>query len=164
MDIEQVNKIKRLTIIALASDDELEETIVLKGGNAIDLIYRDRFDSASRTSYDLDFSVEREFHRDEEEIKMRIEKTLVNTFREHGYVVIDYKFIRKPKNRNEATAEFWGGYLVTFKVLGHEEYGKLKDNIDAQRRMLLYSGPIIRLFLSWSSANMSMLPEKKRLR
>lgn len=40
MNVELVNKIKRITIIALASDDELMETIVLKGGNAIDLVYR----------------------------------------------------------------------------------------------------------------------------
>lgn len=89
MDIELVNKIKRLTIIALASDDELIETIVLKGGNAIDLLYRNSLGTVSRTSYDLDFSVEEEFFRDEEEIKTRIEKTLINTFLEHGYVIFD---------------------------------------------------------------------------
>lgn len=45
-----------------------------------------------------------------------------------------YKFSPKPKKKNETTAEFWGGYLVTFKVLEQEQHEKLKDNIDAQRR------------------------------
>jgi hypothetical protein len=36
MDIDVVNKIKHLAFIALASDDELSEALVLKGGNAID--------------------------------------------------------------------------------------------------------------------------------
>lgn len=134
MNIELVNKIKRLTIIALASDDELIETIVLKGGNAIDFFYRGSLDTVSRASYDLDFSVEDDFFKDEAAINKRIENTLVKTFREHGYVVIDYKFMNKPKKVNEATADFWGGYLVTFKVLEEAEYNKVKDNLAAQSR------------------------------
>lgn len=35
MDISIVNRIKRITIIALVSDDTLVEQLVLKGGNAI---------------------------------------------------------------------------------------------------------------------------------
>ena len=58
MDIDLVNKIKRIALIALASDDELVETLVLKGGNAIDLAYKPKNDTISRTSYDLDYSIE----------------------------------------------------------------------------------------------------------
>jgi predicted nucleotidyltransferase component of viral defense system len=135
MDIETVNKIKRLAIIALASDDELIETIVLKGGNAIDIAYHDSSKSVSRTSYDLDFSIEDgDFKEDLESIKQRIEKTLVQTFSENGYVVIDYKFINKPKTIKEPVADFWGGYLVTFKVIGQDEYDKNLGNLDQQRR------------------------------
>ncbi len=36
MNINLVNKIKSLAIIALASDDNLVESLVLKGGNAIE--------------------------------------------------------------------------------------------------------------------------------
>jgi hypothetical protein len=32
MNIDLVNKIKRIALIALASDDELVESLVLKGG------------------------------------------------------------------------------------------------------------------------------------
>ena len=70
MNLELVNKIKELAIIVLASDDQLIESIVLKGGNAIDIAYRDN-NSISRTSYDLDFSIEDgDFQDDESRIPL----------------------------------------------------------------------------------------------
>ena len=36
---ERVEEIKRLALIAMFSDDDLMQTLVLKGGNAMDLIY-----------------------------------------------------------------------------------------------------------------------------
>lgn len=134
MNVELVNKIKRITIIALASDDELMETIVLKGGNAIDLVYRKSSATLSRASYDLDFSVEDEFFQDEQAISQRIQKTLEKTFLEYDYIVIDYKFQNRPKKANEVTADFWGGYLVTFKVVERVQYEQVKDSIEDQRR------------------------------
>jgi predicted nucleotidyltransferase component of viral defense system len=134
MNVELVNKIKRITIIALASDDELMETIVLKGGNAIDLVYRKSSGTLSRASFDLDFSVENEFFQDEQAISQRIQKTLEKTFLEYDYVVIDYKFQNRPKKANEVVADFWGGYLVTFKVLERAQYEQVKGNVDDERR------------------------------
>jgi len=46
-------QIRRAAIAALFSDDVLTEYLVLKGGNALDLIYG----ITSRTSMDLDFSM-----------------------------------------------------------------------------------------------------------
>jgi hypothetical protein len=37
MDLQRINRIKELLIIALFSDNELLESMVLKGGNAVDL-------------------------------------------------------------------------------------------------------------------------------
>ena len=51
------DEIRRLTITALFSDDELYDEIVLKGGNAISLVYG----YGSRGSLDLDFSIEQDF-------------------------------------------------------------------------------------------------------
>lgn len=48
MNIDIVNRIKRIAIIALASDDKLVETLVLKSGNAIDLAYRPSSEKVSR--------------------------------------------------------------------------------------------------------------------
>ena len=53
-----IEEIKNLVIIALASDDELMETLVLKGGNAIEILEKRHLITLSRASYDLDFSIE----------------------------------------------------------------------------------------------------------
>ena len=53
--------IKKLTIIAMFSDDDLLNRLVLKGGNALDIVYR----LNSRSSIDVDFSMEEEFRPDE---------------------------------------------------------------------------------------------------
>jgi hypothetical protein len=135
MDMELVNKIKRLAIIALASDEQLIETIVLKGGNAIDLAYKGNFDTISRTSYDLDFSIEDgDFNEDELTIAERIKKVLMETFLENDYVVLDYKFLHKPKKIREDVADFWGGYLVTFKIIEKSKYDLFKNDLDKQRK------------------------------
>ena len=52
-----LNDIRRLAIVALFSDDKLTEKLVLKGGNALSLVYG----VSSRTSLDLDFSMESDF-------------------------------------------------------------------------------------------------------
>jgi predicted nucleotidyltransferase component of viral defense system len=54
VDFEQVRK---LTITALFSDDELLERLALKGGNALGLVYH----LTSRSSFDRDFSIEGDF-------------------------------------------------------------------------------------------------------
>lgn len=136
-----INRIKRLTIIALASDDELVETIVLKGGNAIDLAYS-RQGTLHRTSYDLDFSIEDDFFKESEQmIRKRIERTLTQTFAEHDLIVLDYRFVSKPKNIKEEIADFWGGYQVTFKVVEKEKYNEKKGDIGKLRNAAIPLNP-----------------------
>lgn len=135
MDVNLVNKIKRIAIIALASDDELVETLVLKGGNAIDLAYRPQSELNSRTSYDLDYSIEDgDFTEDEISISRRIETTLKQTFQENDMVVFDFKFFNKPKINRQELADFWGGYKVEFKVTPKANFDKHKGNLDKLRR------------------------------
>ena len=135
MDPALVNQLKRIAIIALASDDELIETIVLKGGNAIDLAYQGNEKNVSRTSYDLDFSIEGgDFTEDESAISERIKLTLEKTFLEYGYVVMDYKFVSRPSKVRPEVADFWGGYLCTFKILGKKKYDELKESPEKQLR------------------------------
>lgn len=142
MDIELVNRIKRITIIALASDDELMETLVLKGGNAIDLAYQQDNDTVSRTSYDLDYSIfDGDFAEDQQEISDRIEATLRQTFLENNFVVFDYKFLNKPKQISEELIDFWGGYKVEFKVIGKDSYDKNVGNNDKIRRASIPLNP-----------------------
>jgi len=49
--------VRRRILIALFSDDELMDTLVLKGGNALALIYK----VGSRASIDMDFSIQSAF-------------------------------------------------------------------------------------------------------
>lgn len=143
MNIDIVNRIKRIAIIALASDDELVETLVLKGGNAIDLAYRPSSERASRTSFDLDYSlVNGDFDEDEEIISNRIKKTLEQTFLENEYVVIDYKFLHRPKRMREDLADFWGGYKVDFKVVERKLYDNYKGNITQVRNRAISVNPL----------------------
>jgi predicted nucleotidyltransferase component of viral defense system len=142
MNIDFVNKIKRIALIALASDDELVETLVLKGGNAIDLAYRTKSSTVSRTSYDLDYSIEDgDFSEDEITISKRIEGTLNQTFLENDYIIIDYKFFSKPKNIREEVADFWGGYKVEFKIVDKKIFDERKGNIDKLRRASISLNP-----------------------
>jgi len=57
VSVHDTDRIKRLIIAALVSDDELVGTLVLKGGNALSLAHK----LESRASFDLDFSMEGEF-------------------------------------------------------------------------------------------------------
>jgi len=59
--VDNFERIKKLVIIAMFSDDDLMDILVLKGGNAIDTIHN----IALRSSIDVDFSIENEFSKDE---------------------------------------------------------------------------------------------------
>lgn len=124
-----IEEVKKMVIIALASDDQLMETLVLKGGNAIDILSRGKTNGLSRTSYDLDFSMEDDFEEDLEEVKIRIENTIVRTFDENGLVVLDYKFTAKPSKINQSLKDFWGGYKVEFKIATKQQYDDAKGDI-----------------------------------
>lgn len=87
--------------------------LVLKGGNALNLIYN----LAERASIDLDFSIQNKIKaHDFPYIENKIKKTLVSNFRENNYQVIDFKFFERPKNPSEDHPEFWGGHRIEFKV------------------------------------------------
>jgi hypothetical protein len=40
IDFEQIERIKKLAIIALFLDNDLMDILVLKGGNALDIVYK----------------------------------------------------------------------------------------------------------------------------
>lgn len=138
--MQKIAIIKRLAIIALFSDDELMDSIVLKGGNAIDLLQKDTPNSFVRASYDLDFSITNgDFQNND--VSERIRKALSQTFTENGYTMFDYRFGEKPKEPNLELPEFWGGYKVEFKVLESSRYEELSGNIDKQRRNAISLNP-----------------------
>lgn len=104
---------------------------MLKGGNALDIIYK----LAGRSSIDIDFSISNKIPDDKlAVISERIRKTLSTTFNENGYELIDFRFYERPSQITDDMADFWGGYKVEFKIIEKQKYLKLKDNIDNLRR------------------------------
>src|SRR5208283_2597652 len=139
MEISKLDEIRKLGIIAMFSDDELMDMLVLKGGNAIALFYSEY----SRASIDLDFSLCDDFDKEKFEIiEAKIRRVLESTFQEHGYLVFDFKFYAKPKVRKEGLKDFWGGYRVEFKLIEQERLKDFDGDIQKMRvsAMALGSG------------------------
>ncbi|HUI43675.1 MAG TPA: nucleotidyl transferase AbiEii/AbiGii toxin family protein [Terriglobia bacterium] len=130
MDFDEV---RRLAIVALFSDDQLMEQLVLKGGNAISLVYG----VSSRASRDLDFSLASDFP-DLEDARRRIFRALKDRFDSAGYVVFDEILEPKPKLDGPDERPWWGGYELRFKLIERPEYERLKGRyakmqVDAYR-------------------------------
>ncbi|MBA7641622.1 hypothetical protein ES703_49307 [subsurface metagenome] len=123
LDLEKLEQIKRITIIALFSDDDLMDSLVLKGGNALDMIYG----IAQRASLDLDFSIDKEFNKSEiSTIHDKIRKVLKETFKAKGYEAFDIHFTEVPEHIHSTIPDFWGGYLIKFKIIETAKYEDLK--------------------------------------
>lgn len=95
--------IRRLVIIAMFSDDLLFDRLALKGGNALNLVYR----LGSRSSTDVDLSLENDFE-DLEDFERRIFRALKDRFGEAGYTVFDERFGKRPPQA-KVGEERWGG-------------------------------------------------------
>lgn len=114
-------EIRKMIIISLFTDDELYETFVLKGGNAL-LVYGIN----KRASMDIDVSMSGSFS--EEELHMvrdKLERNLKETFKRQGHDVIDVKLNKKPRHMDKEKEKFWGGYRLEFKIVSIENKRKL---------------------------------------
>ncbi len=114
-------KIRRQVITALASSDELADSLVLKGGNAIKIAHQ----LGDRASLDLDYSMERDFENPEE-TRQVIEKALERRFAEEGLKAFDVKLTPKP----EVAPDFkWGGYRLEFKLISEGDFEKYAGDL-----------------------------------
>jgi len=135
MEISKLDEIRKIGIIAMFSDDDLMEMLVLKGANAISLICKE----FSRASVDLDFAMKGAIDTtDITNISDKIRKTLEETFLERGYIVFDFEFTERPAVRREGLKEFWGGYRAEFKIIEKERY--VSGDIDGMRKISLPLG------------------------
>lgn len=131
MELDRLKQIKRLAIVAMFSDDDLMDTLVLKGGNLLDIVYG----VASRASVDLDFSMAGEFTPSQwSGLAARIQRRLRETFQPNGYEAFDVKLTERPDNLTPDMAGFWGGYRIEFKIIASEELTRLGGDISAARR------------------------------
>ena len=125
--------IKKTTITSLFADDDLLDLLVLKGGNAMDLVHK----VSSRASVDIDLSVDDSF--DYDTVWPKVETALRNGFAEKGYLAFDIKMTIKPGKMPDELASFWGGYLVEFKLISRaraEEVGLDQETMRREAIML----------------------------
>jgi len=127
--------IRRLVITAMFSDDVLYGQLALKGGNALNLVYR----LGSRSSLDVDLSLEKDFE-DLNDSRERIFRALQARFAEAGLTVFDLKFEKRPP-RPKPGAEMWGGYQIEFKLMETDKYASMTDDRDRTRREAFVIGP-----------------------
>ncbi len=127
--------IRRLVIIAMFSDDVLFGKLVLKGGNAISLVYK----YGARGSLDVDFSIEGEFE-DTEEIAKRIERALTDRFDAAGFIVFDCTFGPRPLVPSVDNPK-WGGYRIQFKIIERDSHRRFNGDPESIRRNATVIGP-----------------------
>src|ERR1035441_4071589 len=128
--------IRRTTITAPFADDELAGMLALKGGNALRLVHG----ITTRTSVDLDFSIAQDFP-DFPRTKERIFRVLKDRFDSAGYTVLDAKLLPKPKIDGEDTQPWWGGYLLSFKLIRNERYEELRSRPKKMSIEAMVTGP-----------------------
>jgi predicted nucleotidyltransferase component of viral defense system len=110
------------------SDDMLSEHLVLKGGNALNLVYG----LSSRTSLDLDFSMDSDFP-DVADARTRLFEALRDRFDALGFVVFDEQLEAKPRLQGEDMKPWWGGYELRFKIIEREKYEALEGRLEKLR-------------------------------
>lgn len=131
-----LREIRRLVIVALFSDDELMEKFVLKGGNALDIVYS----VGARSSVDVDVSMPDDFS-DVEDARERIFRALRDRFDSAGFVVFDERFQVRPSVMRPGQSPRWGGYQVDFKIADRETYARHGADLEALRRNASLVGP-----------------------
>ncbi|MEQ1802575.1 MAG: nucleotidyl transferase AbiEii/AbiGii toxin family protein [Gammaproteobacteria bacterium] len=131
--------VRRRILIAMFSDDELMESMVLKGGNALALVH----EVGNRASVDMDFSIPTSF-ANIEDTTARVFRALRIEFESVGYVIFDESFQPKPSQPHDRHPEWWGGYVVEFKIIEAALHAELRDDESALRRRSAVVGPMQR--------------------
>lgn len=129
-------EIRSLVIVALFAEDQLLDQLVLKGGNAINLIYG----YGSRSSLDIDCSIDGDFANADEAGQLLL-GSLKTTFREVGYEVFDFTFEPRPSIQRPGVDDRWGGYAAEFKVIERARLEHAQGSIEKMRRTAVEIGP-----------------------
>lgn len=111
----------------------------MKGGNAIAFTGVEPV----RRSIDLDFSIDGDLEDLGAlvDVQARIEALLVEVFSREGLTVFDVRLEKQPPRlRDDVLGDFWGGYLLEFKVLPTGVFDGL-DGQNDRRRQAVVVGP-----------------------
>lgn len=139
-------RIKELAVIGMFSDDVLMNALVLKGGNALDLIYR----ISIRASVDVDFSMQADFPGGLEAFRARVEASLTQTYAEEGLHAFDFKITDEPEGLTDDLKSFWGGYFIEFKLIEVEKARELGGDVEAMRRQAINLGKGLKFMIEVS--------------
>lgn len=127
--------IKKAIVLGLFSNDYLLERLVLKGGNALSLVY----EISTRASLDIDLSIPDEFE-DLDLASSQIESGLQQSFDLLSLTVFDFIMSEEPRVMSENLAGFWGGYKIVFKLIEKAKFRENYDNLEWLRRNSLSVG------------------------
>lgn len=130
------DEIRSLVIVALFAEDQLLDQLVLKGGNAINLIYG----YGSRSSLDIDCSIDGDF-ADPDQTGAILLRALQTRFRERDYEVFDFSFRPRPSVRRSEINSRWGGYAAEFKIIERSRLEYAEAGIEKMRRTAVEIGP-----------------------
>ena len=134
-ELMALENIKRIAIISLFSDDYLMDIFALKGGSAINIGYELHY----RESIDIDISMKEDFPKAAFSlIKTRLENIFKITFLENNYIIFDFKFFPNPSI--ERAENFWGGYIIEFKIIEKDYYDNFKYNPEDLRKRSIVIG------------------------
>lgn len=131
-----IEKIKQTAIVGMFSDDELMSSMVLKGGNAMDLIYK----ISSRASVDCDFSMHADFPGGSEALMERVERSMKKAFQDEDLHAFDFKVDDAPKTLSDDLKSFWGGYSISFKLIATDKAKKFATDPEGKRRNAINLG------------------------
>ena len=125
----EIADIRRHIVVAIFSDEFLLNHLVLKGGNALELVHGVIF----RGSLDIDLAMQDDFE-ELDDIENRIRLALQAQFESLGYIVFDFKFGPRPRKLGPHKPSTWGGYLVEFKLISQDKGAELDNDLERMRR------------------------------
>jgi hypothetical protein len=113
-------------IAAIASDAQLAELLVLKGGNALNIVH----EVGSRSSLDIDYSLTRD-PDDMEHFRERLFGRLRERLGPHELVLMDTSLEPKPRSAPEDPQ----GYVAEFKLVRLEDFTRLAASLPMLRKL-----------------------------
>ena len=115
--------IKKTIVLGLFSCDDLFNKLVLKGGNALSLVYG----ISTRASLDIDLSISGDFEN-LKEVDSQIQREMQRSFDQLSLIVFDFSMNEVPPEVTEELANFWGGYKIIFKLIEKAKFQEHKND------------------------------------
>jgi len=120
---ERLRKVRIAAIVALASDDFLASILVLKGGQALDLVH----EIGSRSSLDIDYSLSKTLY-EFAELALKAESALRVRFDDLGYELFDFRL-----DPRHSEAEVLGAE-INFKLIERTQAQEMGNDLERMRR------------------------------